>query len=196
MHRQEVIRVVLETIDERTVVVSNIADTSWELYLLGDRPRNFYMLGSLGLAPSIGLGLALSRPEPVVVLNGDGALLFNLGCLATEGRYRAGNLLHVVIDNGAHGATGYQPTATTTGTSLAAIAQGCGLKTRAACDPETLRRAVAEALAAGEPAVIVAEVRERPPVAAPLPPLSGPAIRDRFMNALRETNAAHRRQVA
>jgi len=187
---------VLETIDERTLVVSNIADTSWELCLLGDRPRNFYMLGSLGLAPSIALGLALSRDERVVAINGDGALLFNLGCLPTIGRYRPRNLLHVVVDNGAHGATGYQPTATTAGTDLAAIARGCGLSARTAATVEELRQALVEQLAGAGPAVLVARVAERPPLAAPLPPYTGPEIRSRFMRALRESHVADRRQVA
>lgn len=196
MHRPDVIRCVLETVDERTLVVSNIADTSWELCLLGDRPRNFYMLGSLGLAPSIALGLALSRPEQVVVINGDGAVLFNLGCLPTVGRYRPKNLLHVVVDNGAHGATGYQPTATTAGTDLAAVARACGLSARTVGTRENLRAALAEELARPGPAVIVAKVTQRPPAAAPLPPYTGRQIRDRFSNALRESNVTDRRQVA
>ncbi|MFQ6672071.1 MAG: thiamine pyrophosphate-dependent enzyme [Candidatus Tectimicrobiota bacterium] len=187
MHRQDVIRIVLEAVDSETVIVSNIADASFELCMLGDRQRNFYMLGSFGLAPSIGLGVALSRKERVVVINGDGALLINLGCLATEGRYRPGNLLHIVVDNAAHGATGYQPTATSVGCDLAAVAQGCGLRAKTVHDTATLKQALVEALASEGPEVIVAKVDERPPVAAPHPPHTGPEIRDRFMAALQES---------
>jgi sulfopyruvate decarboxylase subunit beta len=196
MNRQDVIRIVLETISRDTVVVSNIADASFELCWLGDRPRNFYMLGSLGLAPSIGLGLALSRPEKVVVVNGDGALLFNLGCLATEGRYRPANLIHLVVDNGAHGATGHQPTATSAGTDLAAVAAGCGLRASCVEDRDALRRVLTGALAQATGAVIVVKVAEKPPCSAPLPPYQGREIRDRFMNALREPDAADWRKVA
>jgi sulfopyruvate decarboxylase subunit beta len=108
VNRPAIIAAILEFIPDDVVVVSNIADASFELCSLKDRARNFYMLGSFGLAPSIGLGLALSRSERVVVINGDGALLYNLGSLPTDGRYAPANYLHLVVDNGAHGATGYQ----------------------------------------------------------------------------------------
>ena len=122
MHRQDVIQAVLDTVSDDVAIVASLADTSFELCMLGDRPRNFYMLGSFGLAPSIALGIALSRPGPVIAIDGDGALLYNLGCLATEGRYAPPHYVHVVVDNGAHGATGYQPTATSKTTDLAGVA--------------------------------------------------------------------------
>ncbi len=186
MHRQDVIRIVVETIGSETVVISNIADASFELCMLGDRPQNFYMLGSFGLAPSIALGVALSREERVVVINGDGALLINMGCLATEGRYGPENLLHIVVDNSAHGATGYQPTATSAGTDLAAVAAGCGIRSRTVEDEATFKQALDGALSGTGPEVIVVKVDERSPIEAPLPPYTGPEIRDRFMASLRE----------
>lgn len=185
MNRQDVIRIVLEAVDDDAVIVSNIADASFELCMIDDRPRNFYMLGSFGLAPSIGLGLALSCDERVVVIDGDGALLMNMGCLATEGRYGPENLLHLVVDNAAHGATGYQPTATSAGTDLAHVATACGIRSKTVAGREALEQALAEALSQKGLEVIVAKVDERPPVKAPLPPYSGPEICERFMSALR-----------
>jgi sulfopyruvate decarboxylase subunit beta len=82
-----------------------------ELYATGDRPAYFYMIGSMGLASSIGLGLALVRPaRTVVVLDGDGNVLMNMGALASAGALQAANFYHVVFDNAAHGSTGGQKT--------------------------------------------------------------------------------------
>jgi sulfopyruvate decarboxylase subunit beta len=182
--RPDVIRAVLARIADDVIVVSNIADASFELCHLNDRPRNFYMLGSFGLAPSIGLGLALSRPERVVVINGDGALLYNLGSLPTEGRYAPANYLHLVVDNGAHGATGYQPTATSAGTDLAAVARGCGLPAQRVDTPAALGEALDAWLARGGARVVVAVASDRPVAPAPLPPYSGREIATRFGRSL------------
>ena len=184
MTRPDVIRAVLARIADDVIVVSNIADASFELCHLNDRPRNFYMLGSFGLAPSIGLGLALSRPERVVVINGDGALLYNLGSLPTESRYAPANYLHLVVDNGAHGATGYQPTATTAGTDLAAVARGCGLPAQRVDTPAALGEALDAWLARGGARVVVAVASGRPVAPAPLPPYSGREIATRFGRSL------------
>jgi sulfopyruvate decarboxylase subunit beta len=182
--RPDVIRAVLARIPDDVIVVSNIADASFELCRLRDRPRNFYMLGSFGMAPSIGLGLALSRPERVVVINGDGALLYNLGCLPTEGRYAPANYLHLVVDNGAHGATGYQPTATSAGTDLVAVAAGCGTRARRVVTLAELDDALEAWLGTGGAGLILVRVDERPAVQAPLPPYSGRQITERFAQAL------------
>jgi sulfopyruvate decarboxylase subunit beta len=184
VNRPAIIAAVVELIPDDVLVVSNIADASFELCSLKDRARNFYMLGSFGLAPSIGLGLALARSERVVVINGDGALLYNLGSLPTDGRYAPANYLHLVVDNGAHGATGYQPTATSTGTDLAAVAAACGLRAQRVDALGALREAVAAWLATGGPRLIVASADERPPAQAPLVPYSGREIVGRFRRAL------------
>jgi sulfopyruvate decarboxylase subunit beta len=184
VNRPAIIAAALEVIPDDVLVVSNIADASFELCSLKDRARNFYMLGSFGLASSIGLGLALSRPDRVVVMNGDGALLYNLGSLPTEGRYAPPNYLHLVVDNGAHGATGYQPTATSTGTDLAGVAASCGLRAQRVTTLAALREALAAWLATGGPSLILAAADERPPRQAPLVPHSGREIVARFRHAL------------
>jgi sulfopyruvate decarboxylase subunit beta len=184
VNRPAIIAAALELIPDDVLVVSNIADASFELCSLKDRARNFYMLGSFGLASSIGLGLALSRPDRVVVMNGDGALLYNLGSLPTEGRYAPPNYLHLVVDNGAHGATGYQPTATSTGTDLAGVAASCGLRAQRVTTLAALRAALAAWLATGGPRLILAAADARPPRQAPLVPYSGREIVARFRHAL------------
>ncbi len=110
MARYEAIHDIMENIDEE-LVICNIGFPSRELYEINDRSRNFYMIGSMGLASSIGLGLALSKPsEDVVVIDGDGSLLMNMGSLATVFANNPSNLTWIVIDNGAYGSTGNQDT--------------------------------------------------------------------------------------
>ena len=113
---------------ERSVVVTIMGAVAAELQSIGHRPNFFYLQHAMGLASSVGLGIALSRPKlPVVVLDGDGSLLMNLGGLTTLARYRPGNLVHVVFDNESLLSVGGFPTATSTGSDLAAIAHGAGV---------------------------------------------------------------------
>lgn len=110
------------------LVVGGIANPSFELFRAGDRARNFYTWGAMGLASSLALGLALcSTKNKVVVLDGDGSLLMNLGSLATIGRYQPANLVHVVWDNAKYEATGGQETATAS-TDLVGVAHACGIE--------------------------------------------------------------------
>ncbi len=113
---------------ETCVVVTIMGAVSAELQSLGHRPNFFYLQHAMGLASSMGLGIALARPElPVVVLDGDGFLLMNLGSLTTLARYRLPNLLHVVFDDESLLSVGGFPTATATGSDLAAIAAAAGV---------------------------------------------------------------------
>lgn len=114
---------------ENALIVCNIGFPSRELYAAADRPENFYMLGSMGLASSIGLGLALARPErKVIVLDGDGSVLMNLGTLATIGHHAPDNYLLVILDNCCYGSTGSQPTCTSQRTDLALVARAAGVQ--------------------------------------------------------------------
>src|SRR5512146_546620 len=110
------------------IVVTIMGAVAAELYTLGHRPTFFYLEHAMGLASSMGLGIALSLPHhKVVVLDGDGSLLMNLGTLSTMARYRPGNLLHIVFDNESLLSVGGFPTATSTGTDLAGIARASGI---------------------------------------------------------------------
>lgn len=109
-----------------SVVIATTGFTGRELYALADRANQLYMVGSMGCAASLGLGLALARPDrTIVVVDGDGAALMRLGNLATVGTYGPSNLVHVLLDNEAHDSTGAQSTVTAN-VDFAAIAQATG----------------------------------------------------------------------
>lgn len=127
MARYEAIYEIMEYIDDE-LVICNIGFPSRELYEINDRERNFYMIGSMGLASSIGLGLALAKPyEDIVVIDGDGSLLMNMGSLVTVFANNPSNLTWIVIDNGAYGSTGNQDTYAQV-VDLVDIARGVGFK--------------------------------------------------------------------
>ncbi len=134
MKRMEAIALAAEAAQAQgALLISNIGFPSRELYAAKDRPENFYMLGSMGLASSIGLGLALGLAQGlparrVIVLDGDGSVLMNLGTLATIAHYAPENYLLVILDNCCYGSTGSQPTCTHLGTDLAALALAAGVK--------------------------------------------------------------------
>lgn len=123
--RLEAMRALQRGLGTGTLVVASTGMVSRDLQTAGDRPENFYMVGSMGLASSIGLGLASSLERPVVVVDGDGSCLMRLGALPTVGRYHPPNLLHVVLDNASHSSTGGQSTASPN-VDFAALARACG----------------------------------------------------------------------
>lgn len=164
MRRIDALRAIYPQI-EGSVVVTIMGAVAAELQAVGHRPNFFYLEHAMGLASSMGLGLALARPElPVVVLDGDGSVLMNLGTFTTLARYRPQNLLHLVFDNESLLSVGGFPTATSTGSDLEAIAAGAGVpRTATVRDEDELVRAVEEARAARELTTIVAKVEERGP---------------------------------
>ncbi len=125
--RIDIIKKIVDNVGDDEIIVSNIGFPSKELYFLKDRDRNFYMLGSMGLASSIGLGISLNCEDKVVVIDGDGSVLMNLGSLSTIGNMAPKNYILVIIDNSAYGSTGNQKTHTEKNTNLEKIAKGCGL---------------------------------------------------------------------
>jgi sulfopyruvate decarboxylase subunit beta len=129
MKRADALAAIYPTLARDDVIVTTIMGAvAVELYNLGHRPGFFYLEHAMGLASSLGLGLALSLPRnPVVAIDGDGSLLMNLGTLSTLARYRPGNLTHLVFDNESLLSVGGFPTATATGTDLAGIAVAAGV---------------------------------------------------------------------
>jgi sulfopyruvate decarboxylase subunit beta len=151
---------------ENCLVVTIMGACAQELYDLGHQENFFYLQHAMGLASSIGLGLALNLPEQkVVVLDGDGSLLMNLGTLATLARYRPRNLVHIVFDNGSLLSTGGFASHTTEGiTDLAAIARGAGVPHVAAVSAfYDFMEAAAEAFERDDLSVIVAKVEATGP---------------------------------
>jgi len=141
-------------------VVTIMGAVAAELQAIGHRPNFFYLQHAMGLASSMGLGIALSRPDrQVVVFDGDGSILMNLGGFTTLARYRPRNLVHVVFDNESLLSVGGFPTATSTGSDLAVIAAGAGVPhTTTVRTLDEFTRAFQEALAAGDLTTIVAKV--------------------------------------
>jgi len=187
MRRYDLLKDLVKRLTPECPVVCNLGDPSSELYSIEDRPANFYMLGSMGLASSIGVGLALARGGvgKVVVVDGDGALLMNLGALSTVGRYQPPGLVWIVVDNGAHGSTGDQPTATTARCDLVAAAHACGIERATRVETlEAFGEAFQQAWARPGVGFIVVKTNTKKPVV-PVNKTSGPDIRDRFMETIR-----------
>ena len=160
MERARCIELLYPELEDR-LVVTIMGACAQELYDLGHRENFFYLQHAMGLASSIGLGLALHRPErSVVVLDGDGSVLMNLGTFATLARYRPSNLIHIVFDNGSLLSTGGFDSHTASGiTDLAAIARGAGIEHVAAVATLVeFGEAVLEAFERRTLSVIVAKV--------------------------------------
>ncbi len=202
MNRIDATRVVVELAGDAPIVAS-LGHPAYDLFAAGDRPQNFYTWGSMGLASSIGLGLALARPDvPVIVLDGDGSLLMNLGSLATIGLVRPVNLVVVVMDNEEYATTGGQATATAHGADLEAAARALGIGAAATVRSEAELRNTLAARGRGTqerrsapgpvetpgPSIIVAKVKESVPTAKP--PLDCVFIKQRFMAAIHNPEAA------
>jgi sulfopyruvate decarboxylase subunit beta len=159
MHRIECLRAVYDKL-ENCLVVTIMGAVAAELQSLGHQPNFFYLQHSMGLASSIGLGLALCLPEQrVVVLDGDGSVLMNLGSLSTLGACRPKNLVHVVFDNENLVSVGGFPTATAAGCDLTGIARAAGVsRTLTAQTLDEFRSAFEEAVRGDQLASIIAKV--------------------------------------
>jgi thiamine pyrophosphate-dependent acetolactate synthase large subunit-like protein len=171
---------------DHEAVIGGIGNTNFDLWAAGQRPENFYMLGSMGLAIPIGLGVALAQPaRRSFVLEGDGSLLMQLGCLGTVAATAAKNLAIVAFDNGMYHITGKQKSLTAGTVDLVAVAKGAGLaQSEWARDELHFEALVERALQGDGPWFIGARidgakpagVTERDPV----------RIRNRFMDALKQ----------
>ena len=159
MRRLDALKAVYPHLEDR-VVVTIMGAVAAELQSIGHRPNFFYLQHAMGLASSMGLGIALSRPDRhVIVFDGDGSILMNLGGLTTLARYRPKNLVHVIFDNESLLSVGGFPTATSTGSDLAAIAAAAGVpRTVTVTTIEEFGAAFDAALAAGDLTTIVAKV--------------------------------------
>jgi sulfopyruvate decarboxylase subunit beta len=150
---------------EKCLVVTIMGATAAELHSLGHRPNFFYLQHAMGLASSTGLGLALCLPDQkIVVFDGDGSLLMNLGGLSTMARYRPRNLVHVVFDNESLLSVGGFPTATSTGTDLEGIARAAGIpRVLTVRTVEDFRTSVNDALEGAHLTTVVAKVEPTGP---------------------------------
>lgn len=183
MIRSDVLKELAPTIAEH-LVVCNIGLPSQELHMIDDRATNFYMLGTMGLASSIGLGLALAQEKKVIVIDGDGSVLTNLGTLPTIANNVADNYILLIIDNGSYGSTGDQPTYAGMKTSLTAVAKACGCENVVECRAEDTVQTVKDAIASNKMTIIVAKC-ESGNIKVPVITKDPVTIRDRFMDAVK-----------
>ena len=183
MNRFELTKRLVAQLKHDEAVIGGIGNANFDLWASGQRPQNFYMLGSMGLTIPIAFGVAIAQPQRhVVALEGDGSLLMQLGCLSTVAMLAPKNLTMVVWDNGIYQITGNQPTASASTADLVAIARGSGLSKSAwAADEDDFDRLFAEALKGG-PTLIAARIDHKPAVGATdRDPVQ---IRERFMRGI------------
>jgi len=179
MARREAIIDIMKNIEDE-LVVCNIGFPSRELYDIKDRNENFYMIGSMGLASSIGFGLALAKPDKdVVVIDGDGSLLMNMGSLVTIFAHYPRNLTWIVIDNGAYGSTGNQDTYSQL-IDLKEIAKSVGFKNSYNFEEINLKEIINS-----ENASFIVYNTEAGNSTAPIIDLEPIEIKERFMKAIK-----------
>ena len=183
MNRFALTRRLVATLKDEAVI-GGIGNTNFDLWSAGHRPQNFYMLGSMGLACPIALGVALAQPQRrCIALEGDGSLLMQVGCLATIAMLKPKNLAIVVMDNRSYQITGGQPTATASGADLVTMARGAGLAQSAwAADEEMFDQMFARALTEDGPWLIAVRIDDKPGVGAT--ERDPVLITDRFMRGL------------
>jgi thiamine pyrophosphate-dependent acetolactate synthase large subunit-like protein len=183
-NRTDLTKRLVAKLTREEAVIGGIGNTNFDLYAAGHRPQNFYMLGSMGLACPIALGVALAQPERgVIALEGDGSILMALGCLTTIGMVKPRNLTILIMDNGIYQITGKQPSATQSTADIVEIARGAGIaesawiRDEAHFDALTARR-----FDSGGPVLLAAKIDDKGgPIQTPRDPA---VIRHRFMQGL------------
>ena len=184
MNRADLCKRLVARLKGDEAVIGGIGNTNFDLWAAGQRPQNFYMLGSMGLACPIALGVAMAQPQRRVIgIEGDGSILMQLGSLGTIAARAQKNLIIVILDNGTYQITGGQPTLTARGADIVAIARGAGLAQSAwASDERDFESRIDIALTADGPWLIAVRTDDKPPAGQTE---RNPArIRDRFMQGL------------
>jgi thiamine pyrophosphate-dependent acetolactate synthase large subunit-like protein len=184
MNRFELTSRLVGMLRNEEAVVGGIGNTNFDLWAAGHRPQNFYMLGSMGLAFPIALGVALAQPNRRVFgLEGDGSLLMQLGSLSTIATLAPKNLTMVVMDNGIYQITGAQPTPAAALTDIVAIAIASGISNSAwAADEDDFERLIEQSKSASGPTLIGVRIDDKPGVGTTRrDPVQ---IRERFMHGL------------
>lgn len=185
MARQQAIATILARVGDADLVLTSTGMISREAFSTDDRPGNFYMLGSMGLLSSLGLGLALLAPQRRVwVLDGDGSALMSLGTLPLIATASPPNLIHVILDNEAYESTGGQPSISAT-VDLAAVAEHCGYpQVHRVTTPYEFEKALPACAADAGPHLVLVKVAMAPVEGMPRVSHPPTAIRDRFKTHL------------
>ncbi|MCA9396863.1 MAG: phosphonopyruvate decarboxylase [Candidatus Omnitrophica bacterium] len=183
--RREALQILLEQTDpDKDLIVAGTGFNSRELYDLNDRPNQFYMVGSMGCASSIALGLAAACPQKnIIAVEGDGSMLMRMGAAATIGFYNMPNLKHLVLDNEAHESTGSQSTVSSVA-NLAGVAQACGYsRVFSGSTPEMMRRYLGNEDCGMS--FLQFKIRCGTPADLPRPTVTPEQVKQRFMNQIR-----------
>ena len=159
MTRYEVMKIILNLIEDDTLALFTTGMTSREAFFTKDRESNFYMIGSMGLLSPVGLGIAMNRPDKkLLVFDGDGSALMNLGSLAMIGDLQPKNLYHIILDNEAYASTGGQPSISRT-VKLEEIAKAVNYKnTYKVISLEELESKLREMLGKDGPSILLAKI--------------------------------------
>ena len=184
LNRTELTKRLVARLKHDEAVIGGIGNTNWDLFGAGHRPQNFYMLGSMGLACPIALGIALAQPERgVIALEGDGSILMSLGCLTTIGKVAPRNLTIVIWDNGIYQITGKQETATAGTTDIVAVAKGAGIpNSHWVRDEAHFEQLMDRRFENGGPLLFAVKIDDKPgPIQTPRDPV---LIRQRFMKGI------------
>ena len=182
MIRSEILKDIAPILRDQ-LVVCNIGIPSQELHAIDDQPTNFYMLGTMGLASSIGFGLALAQDKLVISIDGDGSVLTNLGTLPTIGNNMPSNYILMIIDNGSYGSTGDQPTYAGMRTDLAAMARAAGCQNVVEVQDVDTGKALQDVIDSGKGTVMVVKC-ESGNAKMPVITMDPVVIKDRFMKAV------------
>ena len=167
------------------LVVTGLGSPAYDVFAAGDRDLNYYLWGAMGGACALGLGLALAQPaRSVVVITGDGEQLMGIGSLATIAVKQPKNLSIVVLDNGHFGETGMQPSHTSRGVDLPAVARGFGIADTLTCDSLDGCADLARRINARSGTLFAQVLIRSSEAARVLPPRDGPFIKNRFRGAL------------
>ena len=184
LNRTALTKRLVRKLTRQEAVIGGIGNANFDLFAAGHRPQNFYMLGSMGLACPIALGVALAQPERgVVALEGDGSILMGLGCLATIANMKPRNLTVIIWDNGMYQITGKQQAATSGMTDIVAVARGAGIAASEwVRDEAHFDRLIDRRFDDGGPILLAVKIDDEPGNAQT--PRDPPLIRSRFMKGL------------
>ena len=184
LNRADLTKRLVAKLKHDEAIVAGIGNANFDLFAAGHRPQNFYMLGSMGLACPIALGVAIAQPERgVIALEGDGSILMALGCLATIAMIKPRNLTIVIWDNGIYQITGKQKAATAGVTDIVAVARGAGLvNSEWARDERHFEHLIDRRFETGGPFLLAVKIDDQPGIGKTI---RDPAlIRNRFMKGL------------
>jgi thiamine pyrophosphate-dependent acetolactate synthase large subunit-like protein len=184
LDRLDLTKRLVARLKHKEAVIGGIGNANFDLFAAGHRPQNFYMLGSMGLACPIAVGVALAQPERgVIALEGDGSILMNLGCLATIANLKPRNLTVIILDNGLYQITGKQVAATGGVTDIVAVARGAGIAaSHWVRDEAHFESLIDRRFEDGGPLLLAVKINDKPGAAQP--PRDPALVRSRFMVGL------------